>query len=192
MEGMGLGAICDGYGSRHIVLRHSASDCGFTSIDDAHELYHPLAYVLLFPTGAVGWSGELSRLNDNLEEIGSLSLHQWARYLIMRRLGGLSHLQRCAALTSEFWCDVWAQIESRNLGYLRRAATQHSIRSSHFAAVDDAARIRHSQSEDVGWVIPAHYKSINITSRQKNPGRRCESGSTYFPVNLWQKNHSMS
>ena len=152
MEGMGLGAICDGYGSRHIVLRHSASDCGFTSIDDAHELYHPLAYVLLFPTGAVGWSGELSRLNENLEEIGSLSLHQWARYLIMRRLGGLSHLQRCAALTSEFWCDVWAQIESRNLGYLRRAATQHSIRSSHFAAVDDAID-RHELLGHVGTPV---------------------------------------
>ena len=152
MDGMGLGAVCDGYGSRHIVLRHSAADCGFTSIDDAHELYHPLAYVLLFPTGAVGWSGELSRLNENLEEIGSLSLHQWARYLIMRRLGGLSHLQRCAALTSEFWCDVWAQIESRNLGYLRRAATQHSIRSSHFAAVDDAID-RHELLGQVGTPV---------------------------------------
>ena len=158
IDGMGLGAICDGYGPRHIILRHSGDDIGFTSIDDSHPLYHPLAYVLLFPTGALGWSCGLSRLNDDCESIGTLTLHKWARFLMMRRSGGLSHLQSCASLASEFWCDVWAQVESRNLGYVRRADTQSVIRNSHFAAVDDAID-RNAELGQVGtpvW-LPASF-----------------------------------
>jgi hypothetical protein len=136
VTGMGLGSMLQGFGARCIVLRHN--DGGITSIDDGHALYHPLAYVLLFPTGAAGWHDGLMRVNVRLEASARLSLTTWARFLMMRRVGGLSHLQSCGALTSEFWCDVWAQVESRKLGFLRRADSQSRIRSDRFCAVDDA------------------------------------------------------
>jgi hypothetical protein len=156
ISGMGLGAMIAGYGARSIVLRlHSG---GITSIDDGHALYHPLAYVLLFPTGASGWHDRLTHTTDQLEAVGRLSLTSWARFLMMRRVGGLTHLQSCGALTSEFWCDVWAQVESRKLGFLRRADSQSRIRSDKYCAVDDAIS-RRAQLGQVGspvW-LPASF-----------------------------------
>jgi hypothetical protein len=140
ISGMGLGSMLQGYGARCIVLRNNSG--GITSIDDGHALYHPLAYVLLFPSGASGWHEGLTLQNEHHEASGRLSLTTWARFLMMRRVGGLTHLQSCAALTSEFWCDVWTQVESRKLGFLRRADTQSSIRSDRYCAVDDAITSR--------------------------------------------------
>ena len=156
LEGMGLGAMLQGYGARSIVLRNNSG--GIVSIDDGHALYHPLAYVLLFPTGAAGWHDGMMRMNLRLEPTGRLSLTTWARFLMMRRDDGLSHLQSCGALTSEFWCDVWAQAESQKLGFLRRADTQSRIRSDRYCAVDDAIvrRIEFGQLGTPVW-MPASF-----------------------------------
>jgi hypothetical protein len=135
-----LGSMLQGHGARCIVLRNNSGV--ISSIDDGHALYHPLAYVLLFPSGASGWHDGLTHVNQHLEASGRLSLTTWARFMMMRRVGGLTHLQSCGALTSEFWCDVWAQVESRKLGFLRRADTQSGIRSDRFCAVDDAITSR--------------------------------------------------
>jgi len=140
ISGMGLGSMLQGHGARCIVLRNNSGV--ISSIDDGHALYHPLAYVLLFPSGAPGWHEGLTHVNQHLEASGRLSLTTWARFMMMRRGGGLTHLQSCGALTSEFWCDVWAQVESRKLGFLRRADTQSGIRSDRFCAVDDAITSR--------------------------------------------------
>jgi hypothetical protein len=140
ISGMGLGSMLQGHGARCIVLRNNSGV--ISSIDDGHALYHPLAYVLLFPSGASGWHDGLTHVNQHLEASGRLSLTTWARFMMMRRVGGLTHLQSCGALTSEFWCDVWAQVESRKLGFLRRADTQSGIRSDRFCAVDDAITSR--------------------------------------------------
>jgi hypothetical protein len=140
ITGMSLGSMLQGHGARCIVLRNNSGD--ISSIDDGHALYHPLAYVLLFPSGATGWHDGLTHKNEHLEATGRLSLTTWARFMMMRRVGGLTHLQSCAALTSEFWCDVWAQVESRKLGFLRRADTQLRIRSDRYCAVDDAISSR--------------------------------------------------
>jgi hypothetical protein len=152
ITGMGLGSMLQGYGARCIVLRNNSG--AITGIDDGHALYHPLAYVLLFPSGATGWHDGLTRTNEHLEASGRLTLATWARFVMMRRVGGLSHLQSCAALTSEFWCDVWAQVESRKLGFLRRADTQSSIRSDRFSAVDDIIHSRvQAQLGEIGTPV---------------------------------------
>lgn len=150
ITGMGLGAMLEGFGARSIVLQHQCG--GITSIDDGHALYHPLAYVLLFPSGAIGWHDRMSRMNELQESTGRLSLTSWARFLMMRRVGGLTHLQSCGALTSEFWCDVWAQVESRKLGFLRRADMQSRIRSDRFCALDDAI-IRRAHLGEMGTPV---------------------------------------
>ena len=92
--------------------RGNGQDDVIHNIDDRHALYHPLAYVLLFPTGTGGWSSSLARYRSDGSDAGKLTLRQWALYLIQRRVEGPSHLQLCGRLTSELWCDVWAQIEA--------------------------------------------------------------------------------
>ena len=105
LDGMGLGAMVDGYGKRNIIIRICQGDAledTIRNIDDEHELYHPLAYVLLFPTGEGGWASWMSRQNHDGSDAGKMTLTMWARYIIMRRIEGPSHLQCCGVLTSEF------------------------------------------------------------------------------------------
>jgi hypothetical protein len=140
LDGMGIGAIVEGSGSRNIVVRVTQGDGVedvIRNISDEHELYHPLAYVLLFPTGEGGWSCGMKRRHYDGSDAGTLTLSKWALFIIQRRVGGLSHLQSCGHLTSEFWCDVWAQAEAAKLGFLRRPETQALIRSSRFNSVLD-------------------------------------------------------
>jgi hypothetical protein len=138
LDGLGLGAMISGSGPRDIVIRVSqgggAEDL-IRNIPDDHHLYHPLAYVLLFPTGVGGWSSGMCRVHIDGSDAGSLTLSAWAHFIIQRRVGGLSHLQSCGPLTCEFWCDVWAQVESRNLGFLRRPQTQATVRAGRFSSV---------------------------------------------------------
>ena len=143
MDGMGLGAMIEGSGPRNIVIRvgrGNGQDDVIHNIDDRHALYHPLAYVLLFPTGTGGWSSSLARYRSDGSDAGKLTLRQWALYLIQRRVEGPSHLQLCGRLTSELWCDVWAQIEASKLGFLRQPQVQATIRSCRFNAVVDCVR----------------------------------------------------
>lgn len=143
MDGMGLGAMIEGSGPRNIVIRvgrGNGQDDVIHNIDDRHALYHPLAYVLLFPTGTGGWASALSRSHRDGSDAGKLSLTQWALYMIQRRVEGPSHLQSCGSLTAEFWCDVWAQVESSKLGYLRQPKPQASIRCCRSNEVWDCLR----------------------------------------------------
>jgi hypothetical protein len=143
IDGMGLGAMIEGSGPRNVVIRvgrGNGQDDAIHNIDDRHALYHPLAYVLLFPTGSGGWASVLSRRHPDGTDAGKLTLTQWALYIIQRRVEGPSHLQSCGALTSEFWCDVWAQVESSKLGFLRQPHLQASIRSCRFNEVGDCLR----------------------------------------------------
>jgi Helitron helicase-like domain at N-terminus len=161
LDGMGLGAMVSGSGSREIVIRvcqgAGESDV-IRNIPDDHHLYHPLAYVLLFPTGVGGWSSGMSRKHFDGTDAGSLTLSAWAHYIIQRRVGGLSHLQSCGPLTSEFWCDVWAQVESRNLGYLRRPQIQATIRAGRYSSVVACVeRNGPLVSEGVPIIMPASF-----------------------------------
>jgi hypothetical protein len=138
MDGMGLGSMVHGCGSRNIVVRVCQEDEDvIRNIDDDHELYHPLAYVLLFPTGEGGWASWMSRRHPDGSDAGKLTLAMWARYVMQRRAGGLSHLQSCGSLTSEFWCDVWAQVEAKKLGFLRLPQQQAKVRGGRYSSVAD-------------------------------------------------------
>jgi len=159
LDGMGLGAMVDGSGSRNIVIRvaHDGEDV-IRNIDDDHELYHPLAYVLLFPTGLGGWASGMCRRHPDGSDAGKLTLSKWARFVIQRRVEGLSHLQSCGSLTSEFWCDVWAQVEARNLAFLRHPSQQAKIRAGRFSSVADSIMHRRSlHSEGVPVMMPTSF-----------------------------------
>jgi len=161
IDGMGMGAMIDGFGKRDIIIRVNSGDGVndvIRSIDDNHELYHPLAYVLLFPTGSGGWASWMTRRHHDGQDAGALSLTKWALYLMQRRLEGPSHLQSCGILTSELWCDVWAQVEASKLGFLRSPTAQARIRNCRFRAVEDCIR-RHGDLalEGTPVVMPASF-----------------------------------
>ena len=161
LDGMGMGAMIEGCGHRNIVIRIKTGDGVnnvIQNIDDGHELYHPLAYVLLFPTGSGGWGSAQQRLNLDGSDAGKLTLTKWALYLIQRRVEGPSHLQSCGVLTSELWCDVWAQVESMKLGFLRSPQAQSRFRSSRFCAVEDTIRNQGNlANEGTPVVMPASF-----------------------------------
>lgn len=91
--GMQIGALlCDVGQKRSIVLkRRGAAGSPFAHcvefIDDGHSLYHPLAYPLLFPTGARGWFTGMTRFDRDGTTRRSVSLHDYGRYLLMHRTG---------------------------------------------------------------------------------------------------------
>jgi hypothetical protein len=46
-------------------------------------------------------------------------------------------LQRCGKLALEFYCDIWAQVESRNAQFHRSESQQAKYRAARVAAVED-------------------------------------------------------
>jgi len=132
---MQIGAIVADPGSkRDIVIQRVSGDLIF--IDDGHALYHPLAYPLLFPTGSPGWHDRQRVCSVDLSRERCITLTEWGRYILMHN-GSPSHLQRCGKLALEFYCDIWAQVESRNAQFHRSEQQQAKYRAARVAAVED-------------------------------------------------------
>ena len=123
----GMVAICAAAGPRSIVVRRRSEQ--LVRISDQHPLYFPLAYVLLFPTGGLGYSPAMTRTDpSNGEVLGKMHMLEWARYMMMRRSGSASLILSGGKLTLEFWCDVWCSIECRNLDYIAGSNVQMQMR----------------------------------------------------------------
>ena len=154
----GIVAVRATPGARNIVVkRHNAS---LLQISDQHPLYFPLAYVLLWPAGGVGYSDYMSRRDPaSGVVIGKMHMLEWARYLCMRR-SDTSLIHRCGKLSLEFFCDVWSCVEGRNLGYLATGAVQSQFRTSRYCAFQDQMRVDNgSNINRVGApiILPAHF-----------------------------------
>ena len=153
----GIIAVCAAPGVRNIVVRrHTRS---LTQISERHPLYFPLAYVLLWPAGGIGYSEAMMR-RDPLSgsAIGKMHMLEWARYLIMRRhASSLLHLG--GKLTLEFLCDVWSSVEGSNLSYLSTGAVQSHFRSSRFSTLMDQLHADGEQLNRVGApvLLPASF-----------------------------------
>jgi hypothetical protein len=149
----GIVAVTATAGERSIVVRRSSSQ--LVHIHDHHPLYFPLAYVLLWPAGGVGYSDSMSRCDPVTGDvIGKLHMLEWARYLIMRRNEtALVHL--CGKLSLEFYCDVWSSIECRNLSYLHSSTMQAQFRASRYCSFVD--QLRNDGAENIHRVgAPVH------------------------------------
>jgi hypothetical protein len=135
LSSMQIGAIVAEPGTRRdIVVRKIGGTLQF--IDDGHPLYHPLAYPLLFPLGTAGWSDSMQVANMDYSNIRRITLAEWGRYFLMHR-DSVSHVQRCERLALEFYCDLWAQVESRNAQFHRSPAQQAKYRGARVAAMED-------------------------------------------------------
>ena len=133
---------------RHIAVRLRGG--GVTQINDCHQLYHALAYPLLFPTGSAGWHYGMQHNNR------SISLHEYMRYLLMHRTHP-SHVQRCERLALEFYCDAWAQIEARNLAFHKQAKQQAKYQAASARAIIDQLSTDHARQIGVPIILPASF-----------------------------------
>ena len=149
-DAMVIGAMIASPGSsRNIIIQ--LQDSMPKIINDLHRLYHPLAYPLLFPTGATGWFLDMKSQNGV-----RVTRTQYLKYLIMRRTE-LSHIQRCGRLSLEFYCDAWASHEASLMEFHRRPQQQALYRSVSRAALID--QLPHADAGDIGVpmrsVLPA-------------------------------------
>lgn len=133
-----IGSLMAEAGTRRDVVVQR-QDGAVLSIHDGHPLYHPLAYPLLFPWGSTGWSEDMKVLSVDHERERRLTLAEWGRYYLMHRQH-TTHLQRCRKLKMEFYCDLFAQIESRNADFHRLPSQQSKYRAARVAAVEDQLR----------------------------------------------------
>jgi hypothetical protein len=135
ISSMHVGALVAEAGSRRDVVVQRCSG-RVLNIHDGHALYHPLAYPLLFPLGTTGWSEDMHVVSVDHTRERKLSLTEWGRYYLMHR-ECLTHLQQCEKLTMEFFCDVFAQVESRQADFHRLPQQQSKYRAARVAAVED-------------------------------------------------------
>jgi hypothetical protein len=131
----GMVAVRGSSGARSIVVKKRTGT--LIQISDQHPLYFPLAYILLWPAGGIGYSDCMTRTDPATGEVlGKMHMLEWARYLLMRR-SEASLLHLCGKLSLEFLCDVWSTIECRNLSYLASSSIQSQFRSSRFSTLMD-------------------------------------------------------
>jgi hypothetical protein len=135
VSGMMIGAVVAAPGSRSIVIRQQSQQLP-QFISDGHSLYHTLAYPLLFPTGATGWHDQMFCWDVRRNRQHRVSLLEWSRHLLMHREAP-TFLQRCERLTLEFYCDLYAQYESRLASFHCLPRQQTMYRGATYRAVHD-------------------------------------------------------
>ena len=132
---MQIGAMIAEVGSRRDVVVKRL-DGPLMHIHDGHALYHPLSYPLLFPLGTAGWQEDMNVASVDFLSQRRVTLTEWGRFHLMHR-GQFTHLQRCQKLTLEFYCDLFAQVESRNADFHRMPQQQSKYRAARVMAVED-------------------------------------------------------
>ena len=132
---MEIGAMIAEVGSRRdVVVRRDNG--ALLHIHDGHALFHPLTYPLLFPLGTAGWQEDMNVASVDFDHIRRVTLTEWGRFYLMHR-SEVTHLQRCQKLSLEFYCDLFAQVESRNADFHRLPQQQSKYRASRVAAIED-------------------------------------------------------
>lgn len=133
---MQIGTLIAEPGERRDVIVRRNCNGELQFLHDGHPLYQPLAYPLLFPLGTFGWHEDLQALSVDSSHIRHVSLTEWGRYYLMHR-DQPTHWQKCERLALEFYCDIWAQVESRNAHFHRLPSQQAKYRGARVAAFED-------------------------------------------------------
>ena len=144
-----LAAVIESPGyQRNIVVRLIGGRV--TKINDGHQLYHSLAYPLLFPKGQSGWHYDYVCNGKNI------SLTEYMRFLLMHRHRP-SHVQRCERLALEFYCDAFAQVESRNLAFHMQATQQAKYQAASAQAIMDQICVANAREIGVPVILPSSF-----------------------------------
>ena len=89
-----------------------------------HPLYPALRYVLLFPTGQLGWFHGIPHIvdeDDDDNEVRFVTMAEFYRYhlAICPLEVESNHLFLCGNLFQEFVCESWAITEQNRLNFVR-------------------------------------------------------------------------
>jgi hypothetical protein len=107
-----------------IILYHNSGP--LQRISDTHPLYPSLHYVLLHPTGQLGWHPFIpyEELEDNRRrgtKCRYMSMAEYHRFHLFFRPSHLqsNHLFLSGKLFQEYVCEIWAVSEQSRLNFLR-------------------------------------------------------------------------
>jgi Helitron helicase-like domain at N-terminus len=145
---------------------------------DSHPLYPSLRYVLLFPTGQLGWYSRLP-YNDLEEEQNPqgekfISLAEYTRYRLHIRPTDIesNHLFLSGKLFQEFVCEAWAIAEQKRLAQLR--TKQDDLRVAVYQGLADAiAADVNLTADQVGkrFILP-----LSFPEGTRNMQQHCQDG----------------
>jgi len=128
-------------GPQDIIIYRKGSNNLFR-ISDSHPLYPSLRYVLLFPTGQMGWHSGI-RFTDVEDQPDpskrtTVSLEEYFRYRFHIRPTHIesNHLFLAGKLFQAYVCEAWAVAEQKRLGQL--AAIQNNLRAELYQGLADA------------------------------------------------------
>ena len=109
-------------------------------ISDSHPFYPSLRYVLLFPTGQMGWYSRIPYkvLEDQRDQTKHVSLQEYLRYRFHICPANIesNHLFLAGKLFQAYVCESWAVAEQKRLGQL--AAIQDNLRVELYQGLADA------------------------------------------------------
>jgi len=129
-------------GSQDIVVYRKNNPHGFFTIRDTHPLYPSLRYVLLFPTGQMGWYTRIPyvELEDQPADRTRqyVSMEEYLRYRFHIRPINIesNHLFLAGKLFQAYVCESWAVAEQQRLGQLK--AIQDNLRVELYQGLADA------------------------------------------------------
>lgn len=126
----------DPHRRRRIIVRVRGGSRALWEIDELNAAYEPLHFVLLCPRGEPGWHAAMEKVNLREGRGNSqVTTLMYAQYRLAIRPGWeiLHHMDR---LFHEWMCDIWVNIDTQRLGYIRR--NQEDIRRKSHRGLCDA------------------------------------------------------
>jgi len=128
--------------SQDIIVYRRDLPHNISRITDSHPLYPSLRYVLLFPTGQLGWYPRIpyNEVEDQQAPRARLyvSMEEYFRYRFHIRPAHIesNHLFLAGKLFQAYVCESWAIAEQQRLGQL--AAIQDNLRVELYQGLADA------------------------------------------------------
>ena len=157
--------------SRDIILYRRAGQ-HLERISELHPMYLSLHYVLLFPTGQLGWhrrmlradaqaDGEGGNLNDEENPLNEetptrkrkyVTQMEWFGYRLFPRIHETQHLFKAGKLLQEFIVDAWALTEQSRLNWVKFNQAKLRVESRQ-GLMDAIAADPSGESADIGQRI---------------------------------------
>jgi hypothetical protein len=108
-------------------------ELNYTNISQAHVLYMPLHYTLLFSNGDLGRHWGMKLTNDKGDWLSQRAYH---RFRLHQRSSEYTIIFLSKRLFQQFLVDVWAICDQNNLDWIR--SHQSNIRSDLYRGLKDA------------------------------------------------------
>ncbi len=119
---------------RDIVFHRKAGSS--KRISEIHPFYPAFHYVLLFPTGQMGWHPKIPYRD---QETKYMSMREFLAYRLHTRTNGSNHLFRAGKLYFEYLVDSWAICEQNRLNYIK--TNQGKLRADQYTELAAAVEL---------------------------------------------------